>query len=185
MHNLFIREGVGPMRATIRIRIFILAGLISILAISPVAHAGKVQLPEETQIKVKFDSTMVISSGKLDKGIPLLIYLAEPIIIGGRVIVPAGAQGKAEVVDVVKAAKPGKPGYIKVRFIELEPKGEFKTLDDAKIKLSGAVENKGKGKKLLSYLFIFGLFIKGKDAVIPSNMTYPAQVEETIILQSE
>jgi len=51
--------------------------------------------------------------------------------------------------------------------------------------LSGTKETKGKGKKLLSYLFIFGLFIKGSDAVIPTNVMYSVKVAESVYLESK
>lgn len=156
-----------------------------VLAMVPHAYAGKVLLPEETEVKVRFDPNMKVNSGELQKGIPLLIYLAESIKIGGKTIVEEGAQGKAEVLEVRKASKPGKPGYIKVGFVELEPKGEFAALDESKIQLSGEAEAGGKGKKLLSYLFIFGLFIKGGQAELPSDTVYTAQIKETIVMQSE
>jgi len=162
----------------------ILMTLVALLIV-PNAFGGKVQLPEGTEVKVRFDPEMKVSSGKLMKGIPLLIYLAEPIMIGGKTIVEEGSQGKAEVLEVREASKPGKPGYIKVGFVEIEPKGEYSTLDESNIKLSGEAEAEGKGKKLLSYLLIFGLFIKGGQAELPVDQVYTAKIKETIIMQSE
>jgi len=128
---------------------------------------------------------MKISSGELSKDVPLLIYLAEPIKIGNTTIVEEGAQGTAKVVDVKKAGKGGKPGYIKVAFVDLETKGEYRSPDNSRIKLEGEIENAGKGRKTLSYLFIFGLFIKGKQGVINPDVVYNAKVAESIILESK
>lgn len=164
-------------------RIFVVVCLIVVLA-APLAYAGKVQLPEGKEIKVRFDPKMKISSGNLEKGVPLQIYLMEPIEIAGVVIVPKDAPGTAVVADVKKAGKPGKPGMIKIEFTELEPTGDFKSTDGEKIKLSGTIEKKGGGKKLLSYLFIFGLFIKGGEGTIDPNGIYTATVKEGIILEN-
>lgn len=158
--------------------------LIALLII-PGAYGGKVQLPEGTEVKVRFDPDMKVSSGKLMKGIPLLIYLTEEITVGGKTIVEEGAQGKAEVLEVKEASKPGKPGYIKVGFTEIEPKGEYSTLDGSNIKLAGEVEAKGKGKKLLSFLLGFGLLIKGGQGELKVDQVYTAKIKETIIMQSE
>jgi hypothetical protein len=148
-------------------------------------YAGKVVLPEGTEIKINFDPNMKISSGKLQKGIPLLVYLAEDVTIGGEVIIEAGAEGKAEVLEITPASKPGKPGHIKVGFIELSPKGKFIRADASTIPIMGEIEAEGKGKKLLSYIFIFGLFIKGGQGTIPTDAVYPAKIKETVIMQSE
>ena len=88
--------------------------------------------------------------------------------------------GKAEVLEVKSASKPGKPGYLKVGFVDIKPKGEYNTLDSASVKLKGEVEAKGKGKKLLSWLLIFGLFIKGGEATLPSDAIYTIYTAETI-----
>lgn len=164
-----------------------LLGLIALLIIINVnlASAGKVRLAEGTEIKVRFDPNMVINSGKLQKDIPLLIYLAEDIEIGGTTIIEAGATGKAIVAEVEKASKPGKPGYIKVAFISLEAKGEFQVADDNSIKLTGEVEAKGKGQKLISFVLGFGLLIRGTNGKIPADGVYPAVIAETVTMQSD
>jgi len=164
-------------------KIFIFISLL-IIGVGSSALAGKVVLPEETEIKVKFDPNMIVNSGKLQPGIPLLIFLEEDIKVGGKTIVEAGATGKAEVVEVVKASKPGKPGFIKIAFTELEPKGAYKTADNAKIKIAGFAEGQGKGKKLLSYIFFFGLILKGGQGEIDARQSYPAIIKETIILEN-
>jgi len=168
----------------IALKSIILLALMT-LVIMPEVYAGKIQVPQGTEVKVRFDPSMKINSGKLVKGVPLLISLDEPVIIGGKVVVDKGAQGKAEVLEVVRASKPGKPGYIKIGFKELSPKGEYATPEGAPIKLSGEQEAKGKGKKILSYLFIFGLLIKGGQAELSAGQIYTAQVSETIIMESK
>jgi len=165
-----------------KISLFIIA---AILIISLSANAGKIILPEGTKVKIKFDPNMTINSGVVGKGIPLLIYLAEPVMVGGETIIEKDALGKAEVVEVKKASKPGKPGYIKVAFVELEPRGDFKTADGSNIKLKGEIEAKGKGKKLLSILLGFGLLIKGGQGSINTDMIYEAEILESIVMQSE
>ena len=162
-----------------------LTGFLLLFFLSVVIQAATIQIPKGMEIKVKFAPGMKISSGDLAKDAPLLIYLAEPIQIGGKTIVEGGSQGTAKVVEVKKAGKGGKPGYIKVAFIDMQTKGEYRSANDAKIKLEGEIENSGKGKKVLSYLFIFGLFIKGGQGVISPDVVYNAKVAESIILESK
>jgi len=162
------------------------AVLLVCIFVVPNLYAGKIRVPEGTEIKVRFDKEMVIKSGKVNQGIPLLISLDDPVIIGGRVVIEEGTQGKAEVVEVKPSSKPGKPGYLKIAFTELEPTGDFKRADGgASIKLAGEIEAKGKGKKLLSYIFIFGLFIKGSQAEIDVNQVYDAVIAETVDMSNE
>ncbi|MFZ5980643.1 MAG: hypothetical protein ACOYVF_08405 [Candidatus Zixiibacteriota bacterium] len=162
--------------------LIVLCAFIFLLGVA--VQAGTMQLPKGQVLKVKFALGMKISSGELTKDVPLLINLAEPIEIGGKTIVEAGAQGTAKVVEVKKAGKGGKPGYIKVAFQEMDTKGEYRSRDNSKIKLEGELENAGKGKKTLSYLFIFGLFISGGQGEIDPGLVYEAKVAESIILES-
>ena len=164
--------------------VLVCSALAALLFVSS-ASAAKVQVPEDTKISVKFPSTMKISGGEMVEGIPVGFELAEPIEIGGKVIVDKGAKGTAVVKKVVKSGKGGKPGSITIEFQELIPNGNFGTLDDAPIKLKGEVTGKGKGKKFLSYVFIFGLFIKGGQGEIPTNKIYTASVAESVILEEK
>jgi len=164
--------------------LFVFLALLVFLTAS-IATARNVQIPQGHKVKVRFNKNMMVNSGKLMKGIPLLIELVDPIVIGGQTLVEAGAEGKAEVIDVKEASKPGKPGYLRVAFTELEPKGEFKSRSGENIKLSGEAEATGKPKKLMSYLFCFGLFISGTEAILDVNKAYDAEVAEAIIMQSE
>jgi hypothetical protein len=147
--------------------------------------AGKVAVPEGTQLKVKFDSTKKIDSGKLHEGDTISISLVEGVTIGGKTIVEAGATGIATVKEAVRASKPGKPGKIVVSFVELSPKGSYRSKDGSMIKLAGVAEDKGGGRKIISWLFILGLFIKGGQGDIDTALEYPATVGETIILESK
>ncbi|MDD4050747.1 MAG: hypothetical protein PHR28_02455 [candidate division Zixibacteria bacterium] len=158
---------------------------LSMILLAASVPAATIQLPRGTEVKVKFVAAAKVSSGNLAKDVPVLFTLAEPVIIGGETLVEAGATGTAKVVEVEKAGKAGKAGYIKVAFVDLDPKGIYQTADKAKIKLTGEVENKGKGKKFISMLFIAGLFIKGGQGEIPANVVYTAKVAESITLENK
>jgi hypothetical protein len=158
--------------------------ILALVMAPAAAFAGKVAVPEGTPVKVKFDSTKQVNSGKLHEGDTISISLVEGVTIGGKTIVEAGATGIATVKEAVAASKPGKPGKLVMSFVELSPKGSYKSKDGSMIKLSGVAEDKGGGRKVLSWLFIFGLFIKGGQGEIDTSLEYPATVGETIILES-
>ena len=151
---------------------------------SPV-QAAKVQVPAGQEVKVSFDPSLVVSSGSLVTGVPVLIRLAEPITVAGEVIVEAGARGTASVKESVRAGRGGKPGKLVIEFIDLEPKGKWKPIGADRIRIEGSVERTGKGRKLLSYLFIFGLFIKGTQAELPADSVYVARLAENVLFTDE
>ncbi len=162
-----------------------IAVILAVLFLSTAATAGKVVVPEGTEVKVRFGEGVEVSSGKLQPGITLSIYLAEDVKVGGATIIEAGAEGKAKVEEIKESSRPGKPGSIKIAFVELGTKGKYKTAGDAVIKLSGGVEAEGKSRKLVSWLFILGAFISGTDGEVDTTMDYPAKIVETVVLESE
>ena len=163
---------------------FCALAILALAALSATAFASKVAVPEGTPVKVMFDAGKKISSGELKAGDTLSIRLVEDVKIGGKTIVGAGAKGIATVKEVLAASKPGKPGKISISFVALTPSGDFRSKDGSEIKLSGMADDKGGSRKLLSWLFIFGLFIKGGQGEIDAAQIYPAAVGETIVLES-
>jgi len=174
------------MRKSARIKFLILLAAIGTLCLgmAGTAMAGRVLLPAGTEVKVKFDPRAKITSGDVIAGVPLVIELAEPLKIGGAVIVDSGATGTATVKEAVKAGGGGKGGSITVAFTELQPKGTFATAEGKAIKLTGEVSAKGTSRKTLSYLLGFGLIIKGHQGVIPTDTVYTARTAEDIFLES-
>lgn len=164
--------------------LMLLALSLSILV--PPVSAATFQLPAGTEIKVQFNRDAKINSGKMEVGTELAITLVEPIRIGEVLLVAEGAAGKAVVKEIEKAGAPGKPGRIVVEFVELGTRGGFKTVDGSAIKLTGTVENKGKGKKILAFVTIVGIFlIKGGQGEINTDGVYTAKVAETVVLHSD
>ncbi|MEE9443257.1 MAG: hypothetical protein V3V99_11400 [candidate division Zixibacteria bacterium] len=154
-------------------------------AFTALSFGATLQLPQGTDVKLKFAPGIKISSGNMSADVPIICYLAEPIQIGGKTVVEEGAQAMAKVAEVKPAGKGGKGGYIKVEFIEFETKGEYNTVDGSKIKLTGYIDNTGKNKKTLSYLFIFGLFIKGSQGEINTASIYTVKTAGNTILESK
>jgi hypothetical protein len=164
------------------------AGVLSVVVffLVPALQAATFQLPQGTDVKVKFTGDKNITSGNVAKGDSLGIVLAEPISIGDQLLIAEGAPGKAVVTEVKKASAPGKPGQIKVAFAWLGTRGGFKTADGSAIRLAGTVDNKGKGKKLLAYVTIVGIFlIKGGQGRIPIDSMYNAKIGQTVVLTGE
>lgn len=159
---------------------------LAIALLAPMVQAATFQLPAGTEVKVKFNSDAKISSGNMEAGTKLAVTLAEPLMIGDVLLVAEGAAGTAVVTEVEKASAPGKPGKIVVEFTDLGTRGGYRTVDGSPLKLGGQVEKVGKGKKLLAYITIVGIFlIKGGQGEIDTNEVYTAAIAETVVLQSD
>jgi len=163
----------------------IILAAFTFFTFAPVVMAGKIQLPEGTEVKIRFAQDITVSSKALSQDSEVPIMLEEPISIGGEVVVEAGAQGKAVVVEIKENKAPGKPGYIKVAFKELTPKGGYMAANEGTIPLSGEVDAEGKGQSLLAYITLIGiLLIKGTPGEIDTDQVYTANVSETIMMEN-
>ena len=148
------------------------------------ALAGKVAVDKGTPVEIRFDLGAKVSSKTAQVGDTVGIKLASPIIIGGQVIVDEGTEGKAVVSEVKGHGMVGKPGQITVNFVSLEAKGAFHLPENQMIPLNGSITVKGKGKKILSILFIAGLLIKGGHGEVDTGKTYQATVAANTILEN-
>ena len=156
--------------------------LVCLLAMAGVA-AADIQLPEGTAVEVAFDQD--VSSKYLKPGELVPIRLLKPIEFGGLVVVNEGAKGSARVKSVEPAGRGGKPGEVTLELLDLEPGSSYKAADDKKIMLrsaQGDISAKGKGKQTLSYLLIFGLFIKGGQGEIPADTPIKAEIAQDIMI---
>ena len=167
-------------------RVFTTMLLLAVVVcfVSGNALAGKVAIDKGTKVEVRFDLGAKISSKTSLVGDTVAIKLSAPILIGGQVIVDEGAEGKAVVADIQKNGKVGKPGEITVNFVSLNAKGAFSVPGGGVIPLTGSITDRGKGKKILSILFIAGLLIKGGNGEIDTGVAYPATVAESVILEN-
>jgi hypothetical protein len=145
-----------------------------------------VLLPAGTELQVVFEQD--VSSKYVKPGDLVPIRLKGAIDFGGIEVVKDGATGSARVKSVKPAGKPGKAGRVEVELLELEPKGAYQAEDNAKIELKatdGTIVAEGKGRKFLSWLFIFGLLIKGSEGVIAADVPFKATVKEDIVILVE
>lgn len=168
-----MKQGIKPNR-------FLALCLFGALALvlGSIAYPATMQVPKGTELKVKLVTDAELKSDKTAKDTSIPITLVDPVVIGGKTVVEAGATGTAKVAEVQKAGD-GKPGVIKIAFVELEPKGNYVSPTGAKIKLGGGIEAQGKKKKSL---FVFGKLTEGK---ISTTETYKATVAESIVLESK
>ncbi|MFQ6008163.1 MAG: hypothetical protein ACE5K8_04350 [Candidatus Zixiibacteriota bacterium] len=168
----------------------VLGSLVLLSAfLAPTARTA-IELPKGKELQVVFEQD--VSSKHVTPGQLIPIRLQGAIEVGGIEVVKDGAKGTARVKKVESARKRGKPGFVEVVLVELEPNGSYKAESDAKIQLeaitedgSGTIRAVGKGRKTLSWILGFGFFIKGTEGVIPADKPFKAKVKEDINLLVE
>lgn len=168
-----------------RYSLLLISVIVFSLIASTAAFGAKLQLAEGEEIQVRFASGLTVTSGTYTQGDSIPIVLDQPISIGGKIVVESGALGTAVVVEGEPAGSGGKPGKIKIAFVNLETKGTFKLVEGDKIQLSGETElYEGKGKGFFPWLFL-KFILKGSQATVPTTVSYPCKVAETVMLKDD
>lgn len=114
------------------------------------------------------------------------ITLAEPIVIDGRVLIPAGATGVGEVVHAKRAGGSGAPGElilaarylesgnrrVRLRSMHIAKTGESKIDTASTIAIAGGAAVPG--------LAIVGFIMKGGESSVPAGTFADAKTAEAI-----
>lgn len=133
--------------------------------------------------EVEIEIAEHVTSKSKRQGEPFAIRLAEPIVVEGRLLVPAGTPGVGEVVHSAKAGAAGKAGelILAARYLELDgrriPLRSFRYGRRQGKDKSGAV-NTGNmvAAAVLPAASVVGFLIKGGEVDIPAGTRAHAKV---------
>lgn len=140
--------------------------------------SGKVVLTEGTEIEIKMSEKL--SSGTSQTGDRFSFNLAEPIDLGGGVVIPAGYHGRGTVTNAQKRGFIGKAGELNVTF-------DYIRVGNDRIRVRATKGGQGKGSLgaavALTVLFgPLGLLARGADIVIPEGQMLTAYVDDNATL---
>jgi hypothetical protein len=139
--------------------------------------------------EVEIEIAEHVTSRNKRQGEPFAIRLAEPIVVDGRILVPAGTPGVGEVVHSAKAGAAGKAGelILAARYLELDgqriPLRSFRYGRRQGKDKTGAV-NTGNmvAAAVMPAAAVVGFLIKGGEVDIPAGTRANAKVSAAISL---
>lgn len=88
---------------------------------APAGEAAALRLPMNTQIVFEFVTPLSSKTSKADEMFP--IRLVHPIVVQGRILVPAGTMGEGQVIQAAKSGWGGKAGELVVTVRHLDYRG--------------------------------------------------------------
>lgn len=143
---------------------------------------GATVIPPLTPIEISIDAALGSKISKSGDLFPIL--LNAPIIVDGKVLVPAGSRGMGEVVHAKKAGGSGAPGelvlaarYLVVGDRQIRLRSlNYEAVGQDKIGLASAV-TMGAGP--------FGLLLKGGEKVVPQGTVAHAKTAEAFVVDPE
>ena len=145
-----------------------------------------VTLPAQSLVKIVL--TTPVDSGKSKEDDVVQYRVVEDVMVDGRIVIPAGAEGQGRVAVVSSAGRLGKDGRIVIDF------GKIASLDGTMIKLRvdqrATEENKSMelaaGASMAGVLLlgpvglVGGYFVKGKDVKIDTKTEFYVETEKAM-----
>jgi hypothetical protein len=148
------------------------------LLLPGIALAASVAVPVGTIVSAVFKDP--VDPATATAGQTVLLSVADPVVIGGRTVIQAGAPVFAEVTVAEKCGAVGKPAKIGVALRHVT------AVDGSNIALSGLKQMEGENKQTTSLVVtilccVAGLLMKGGTATIPAGSV----VQGTTMAQAE
>lgn len=147
-------------------------GLLIIFAASAPGHAQGLDTPvAPAGSKLELMVVDEVSTKIAKVGDRFLLRLAQPLVVGDRVVIPRGTQAWGEVTDARANGIAGKSGKLATRLLHLDFNGE-------KLPLNGTPGGAGQGGNLqivLATLALtpWGLIAKGNNAKLKAGDIVP------------
>jgi hypothetical protein len=150
--------------------VFMCAPAIAQDAVNPVA------IPPLTPIRVTILQTMNSATSPIGSHFP--IALADPIVIDGKEVVPAGTKGEGEVVHADKSRFGGKPGELILAVRYLDWNGTRIPLRSLKFDAPGQGKDNGGAAMAtaIAVSSVLAMFITGGEVNIPAGTIANAKV---------
>lgn len=143
---------------------------------APVAAAPATTLRLPANTVVELETLDAVSSKTSKPKDYFRLRVAEDVRVDGRVLIPAGTEALGQVVHAAKSGGGGKAGelILAARAIKL-PRGEVKLRSGF-----GAAGQQRTGAALATSIAVgvFGLFVHGKDLMLPAGTPVSARVAE-------
>ena len=152
--------------------------LISAQATLVVGGAQQSVLRAGTEVPMKTREELTTKGKALRVGQRFEIETAEPILLNGQTVIPAGTPGVGEITSVRNKGMWGKSGNIEARALYLR-------VGDRQIRLSGVMNDKGVTGTAgvvgaVAFVPVAGFFLTGTSANIPLGAPVKAFLDEDV-----
>ncbi len=131
-----------------------------------------------TEVSLRMSEELTTKGKNLRPGYRFRMEVAQPVMVGGQIVVPVGSPAMGEVTEVRNKGMWGKSGNINARPLYLSVNGR-------QIRLSGAMNDKGTTGTAgvvaaIALLPLAGFLTTGTSAVIPTGAPVKAFIDEDV-----
>lgn len=144
----------------------------------PVGTAQDAVLRTGTPVSLKLKETLTTKGKQLKVGQRFHLEVAEPVMVNGQVVMPAGTPATGEVTEVRNKGMWGKSGHLTAQLLYAQVNGR-------QIRLNGTFDDKGVTGTAgvvgaIAFVPVAGFFISGTSAVVPVGTPISGFVGEDV-----
>jgi hypothetical protein len=148
-------------------------------ATTPMAAPGVPHVPAGTPVNIELAEAL--SSKVLKRGDKFALRLAYPIVLDGKVIVPAGVTGVGQVVDVAASGALGRPAKLLLAARYLDFNGKQIPLRTLQLGRAGADNSDTiMAAGFVPYVGMLAMFMHGGEIEIPAGWRAQAKLAADI-----
>jgi hypothetical protein len=136
-------------------------------------------VPEGTPVVV--ETIELVSSRFLRTGDSFNLRLAEPLVVNGRTVAPAGAVGEGEVIDAGRPGVGGKPGKLVLAARYIQYAKVRVPLRGFHVALAGR-DHSGEALAVSIAVGLPGFFVQGGNVDVPAGTRATAKVAQKVVL---
>lgn len=131
-----------------------------------------------TEVPLVMSETINSNNKSLRAGQRIRMEVAQPVTLGGTIVIPAGSPAMAEITDIRRKGMWGKSGRIEARVLNVR-------VGDRLIRLSGTFNDKGVTGTAgvvtsIALVPLAGFFVTGTSANIPAGSGVKAFLDEDL-----
>lgn len=131
-----------------------------------------------TEIQLQMEEGLDSNDKTVREGNHFRMAVAEPVMLSGMVVIPAGSPATGEIIDIRRKGMWGKSGRITARVLNVR-------VGDRLIRLTGSFDDKGTTGTAgvvasVAFVPIAGFFVTGTSAKIPAGAGVKAFLDEDV-----
>lgn len=153
-----------------------------IMAVAQTAPASNlVSLPANTEVLLSMNDDLTTKGGQIEVGERFFLSVVHDVKIGEYIVIPRGTRGVGEVTWKTGKAAFGKSGKMEVALRYLQ-------VGNTRIDITGKFRQEGEGNTVATIgaviaVGVFGGFVTGKSARIPSGREFKAYTVDAVPVQ--
>lgn len=143
-----------------------------------VAGGGAAMLRTGTPVALRMSEQLTTKEKAVRVGQRFRLEVAEPVLVGGRAVIPAGSPATGEITEVRNKGMWGKSGRIVARLL-------YVSVDGRQIRLTGTIDDKGQTGTAgvvgaIAFVPVAGFFTTGTSATIPLGAPVGGFIDEDV-----